>query len=40
MDLFDVKASAIMIEKNGRKKIVERLKQEAVNYNRSIDTEF
>ena len=40
LDLFDVKASAIMVEKHGRQKIVQRLKQEAINYNRSIDTNF
>ena len=40
LDLFDVKASAIMVEKHGRQKIVARLKQEAINYNRSIDTIF
>ena len=40
LDLFDVKASAIMIEKNGQQKIVQRLKQEAINYNRSIDTNY
>ena len=40
MNLFEVKASGLILETNGKKKIIERLKQEAINYNRSIDTEF
>ena len=40
LDLFDVKASAIMIEKHGQQKIVQRLRQEAINYNRKIGENF
>ena len=40
LDLFDVKASAIMIEKHGQQKIVQRLRQEAINYNRKIGENY